>query len=247
MSNYYEDSRLSASDIKAYVNGGFPGLANARTKEDTPALLRGRAIHSAILTPSEFEKTYILKDWDGRTAEGKARAKEAAEKGLVCLSAEDWAACIWAREQTAGINFGETEKEFYTEEEKCKVDGIIQTEATTSLWEIKTISDINNAERAFWDMAYDIQIGHYAKLTGASVAKFLFVAPGQFAMRIIQIESDALVSFREDAARYASEILDARRAGIAEAGKNAVRLPSVKIGALPPEWIAARRALFTGE
>lgn len=59
-------------------------------KDESPAMLRGKAFHCAVLEPDAFDKRYVLKDWDGRTNAGKARKAEVEAAGLKGLDVETW-------------------------------------------------------------------------------------------------------------------------------------------------------------
>lgn len=59
----------------------------------TAAMRLGSAVHSAVLTPSSFRQDYTIKDWDGRTAAGKAHAATIAAFGVEILSVEEADTC----------------------------------------------------------------------------------------------------------------------------------------------------------
>jgi hypothetical protein len=56
-------------------------------RNDTAAMNLGKLVHAlAFDQPHPF----CVKDWDGRTKDGKIRAAEVAEQGLLTIDAEDW-------------------------------------------------------------------------------------------------------------------------------------------------------------
>lgn len=59
-------------------------------ESDGDARLRGSALHCLLNEPDEFAKRYVLKDFDGRTKDGKARKAEVEAAGLKALSVEVW-------------------------------------------------------------------------------------------------------------------------------------------------------------
>lgn len=58
--------------------------------KDTPAKVVGSFVHALLLDPTETDR-FTVKDWDGRTKIGKARAAEVAELGLTVISEADYA------------------------------------------------------------------------------------------------------------------------------------------------------------
>ncbi len=58
--------------------------------DDTDDTLRGSALHCLLLEPDAFASRYALKDYDGRTKEGKARKAEIEAAGLSPLPVEVW-------------------------------------------------------------------------------------------------------------------------------------------------------------
>lgn len=64
-------------------------IDNPDTSESDDTL-RGQALHCLLLEPDCFASRYALKDYDGRTKEGKARKAEIEATGLACLPAEVW-------------------------------------------------------------------------------------------------------------------------------------------------------------
>jgi hypothetical protein len=82
--DYLKHPALSASGMKRILD------CPARFKveqTDTAAMRLGRLIHAiAFDQPHNF----TIKDWDGRTKDGKARAAEVAEQGLEIVDQADW-------------------------------------------------------------------------------------------------------------------------------------------------------------
>lgn len=81
---YLKHPALSASGMKRLLD------SPARFKveqEETPTLGLGRLIHAIAF---DQPHNWTIKDWDGRTKDGKARAAEVAEQGLEICSEDDW-------------------------------------------------------------------------------------------------------------------------------------------------------------
>jgi hypothetical protein len=82
--DYLKHPALSASGMKRLLD------CPARFKveqTDSAAMRLGRLIHAiAFDQPHNF----TIKDWDGRTKDGKARSAEVAEQGLEIVDQDDW-------------------------------------------------------------------------------------------------------------------------------------------------------------
>jgi hypothetical protein len=84
---YLAHPALSASGMKRLLDSPARYRHEMTTPTDTPAMGLGRLIHAiAFGQPHSF----TVKDWDGRTKDGKVRAAEVAEQGLDICSEEDW-------------------------------------------------------------------------------------------------------------------------------------------------------------
>ncbi len=60
------------------------------TDDSTPDRLRGEAVHCLVREPDTFAARFVLKDYDGRTKDGKARKAEVEARGLIPLDVETW-------------------------------------------------------------------------------------------------------------------------------------------------------------
>lgn len=84
---YLDHPALSASGMKHLLDSPARFQWERQNPTDTPTLLLGRLIHALAF---DQPHTYVVKDWDGRTKEGKARAAEVTELGLEFVSDDDW-------------------------------------------------------------------------------------------------------------------------------------------------------------
>jgi hypothetical protein len=83
--DYLAHPALSASGMKRLLD--MPARFKVE-RPDTASMSLGRLIHAIAF---DQPHTFTVKDWDGRTKDGKARAAEVAELGLEICSEDDWA------------------------------------------------------------------------------------------------------------------------------------------------------------
>ena len=72
---YHRLPHASSSQLRRLERSAAHMMAPS---EPTQAMAFGSAVHAAVLEEDLFEQTYYVKDWDGRTKEGKARSEEVA-------------------------------------------------------------------------------------------------------------------------------------------------------------------------
>lgn len=72
---YHRLPQASSSQLRRLERSAAHMMAPS---EPTQAMVFGSAVHAAVLEPELFAREYYVKDWDGRTKEGKARASECA-------------------------------------------------------------------------------------------------------------------------------------------------------------------------
>jgi hypothetical protein len=82
--DYLAHPALSASGMKRLLD--TPARFKVQ-QSDTAAMRTGRLIHAIAF---DQPHTFAVKDWDGRTNVGKARAAEVDELGLEVVSADEW-------------------------------------------------------------------------------------------------------------------------------------------------------------
>lgn len=152
-------------------------------REETKALLFGRAAHSMILTPEDFAQCYeIAPEVDRRTKSGKTEYQEfldyCEETGKEPISGEDAAtiqkmyAAICRSNLASHLLFtGEHEKEFYWTDDmtgepcKCKVDSITNYNGLPFVVDYKTTDSCEDGhfERAAKKYGYQFQAGMYCE------------------------------------------------------------------------------------
>jgi hypothetical protein len=131
--DYLAHPALSASGMKRLLD--MPARFKVE-RPDTSAMSLGRLIHAIAF---DQPHTFTIKDWDGRTTAGKARAAEVAEQGLEICSEDDWNVAqgitdaLKANQLAHSMLYGPMVKHevsaFWTDEEtgvelKCRFDSL---------------------------------------------------------------------------------------------------------------------------
>ena len=93
---YRDSPGINWSTLKAMADSPLEyrhGLTHPR--EDSPAMLLGRAAHCAVLEPDAYAARYVVRPdgIDGRTKAGKAAIEELAASGREVLTADQGALC----------------------------------------------------------------------------------------------------------------------------------------------------------
>lgn len=154
--------------------------------EDTPALHFGRALHSALLTPTAYKRDFLIAPAvDKRTKAGReqyADWKASLPPGAEELNAED-AETIAEMVKTIKRDKGAmallkgTRREvpiFWKERKtgmkcKCRVDAL----GKEAVIDLKTVSDALSFERDAFNYGYHVQAAHYLDGVQAKTGKYL--------------------------------------------------------------------------
>lgn len=140
--------------------------------QPTPAMALGSLAHCASLEPARLAGRYTIKDWDGRTSAGKARAAEVEAAGIQVVSAEDWdrALCMAESVQTHPVAGrllaapGQVEVELQWEDETERYGGRVDLLLQSGqVWDLKTTRDISSraCQRTIAERAYYGQLAWY--------------------------------------------------------------------------------------
>lgn len=134
--DYLAHPALSASGMKRLLDSPARFQWEREHPTETPTILMGRLIHALAF---DQPHNYIIKDWDGRTTAGKARAAQVREQGLDVVSDDDWAvatgiaSALHRNPLASHVLFGDGVKHevsaFWTDEEtgvelKCRFDAL---------------------------------------------------------------------------------------------------------------------------
>lgn len=180
---------LSASDIKALLTSPYKFKQGIK-KSATASQNIGSAIHSLILEPGNFERDFIVADFDKRTKAGKEQAELAENSGKILLKVSEYETAQnvansfkdtdFYREHFV-LDFGDVENSYFSEFEgvkvKCRPDYFNLSK--NIILDLKTTSSENGANpneflKAVANYGYYIQAQWYLNITGAK--NFIFVA-----------------------------------------------------------------------
>ena len=154
--------------------------------EDTAALKFGRALHSAVLTPSAYKKEYaIAPDVDRRTNSGRQQYmawKAALPDGVEEITAEDAKAISemvksirQSKDAMALLKGTRREVPIFWDDKKtgirckCRVDAL----GKGHIVDLKTTTDVMSFERDAEKYGYGVQAGHYLQGVKAKTGKLL--------------------------------------------------------------------------
>jgi exodeoxyribonuclease VIII len=170
--------------------------------EPTAAMLFGTAAHSYILEPETFDEEYKVWQGDRRTKAGKEMYQEILDAGQTPITQQDMVRLEMMRDHvmgnkaTAELLNNKKEVELSLTFDSPYEPGLLckgQIDLYTQdgwLVDLKTIADIDKAEKQFFNLHYDLQLAFYADALLANDmpvkgVKVLFVetaAPHQVAL-----------------------------------------------------------------
>lgn len=206
-------------------------------EEQSPALIMGSAIHSAVLEPDLFPSEYVMAPTsiNKRTNEGKAAyaAFEAANKGKTVLSPEDYATCLAVRDAvhmhpvaSGLLHNGHAEQSFFAVDPetgeliKCRTD--YMHDSGGMIVDLKTTEDASPAGfgKSAANFRYPVQTAWYNDVLDAcfgehpEVWTFLAVEKKPpYCVGIYFTEYDQVARARIAARRDLQRILDCRARG----------------------------------
>ena len=178
---------LSTSDIKQALDNPYKFRIGFKT-EETPAMKLGSLVHTLVLEPSEFNKTYAIAPIaDKRTKEGKAIWAEFSEanqdKIIVDSAMYETAKGMLHSLKTSGVferyfTQGEAETSYIGEAfgAKIKVRPDFFNLEKNLIVDLKCVSNASakGFQRLCANLRYYIQAYLYMRITGAK--QFVFVA-----------------------------------------------------------------------
>jgi hypothetical protein len=231
--------------------------AREEEPEPTAAMLFGSALHSAILTPKEYELDYVVcPKFDKRTKEGKAGYLDFVEKNLnkKVIAADDDELIVAMAEQVFHhplakllLTIGESEKPlFWTDERtgldcKCRpdylrVDGVcVDLKSTTNCLP-------HEFARSVFKYRYHVQAAYYSDgieaATGSPVTDFVFLTIEKeppFGLMVYRLDDDSIEAGRKEYRRDLDTIVEWKKTP--DLYKNVVYLDSKNIVEISlPAW-----------
>lgn len=189
-----KDAIGSTTLKKVALRSAFHAISKEDEEKESPALILGSAIHTAILEPEQFDYQYIASpSFDRRTKEGKVLAEqfEIIAQGKMIIT-KDQLETVKGILKTisqheiaqAMLSGGEAEYSYYWQDEetglmlKCRPDYFNQN----ALIDLKSTRDASVSEftRSCINLGYHIQAAFYLdvfnKANGTNIEDFFFVA-----------------------------------------------------------------------
>lgn len=191
-------------------------------KEETKALLIGKATHSAVLTPAVFRDAYAqAPECDRRTKDGKAiweAAQSALKPGQVALAFDDYAQVMNIADAVSKVWEPNEDVDGWAEtpltgktEHGTAIKGIPDFISGDGwIWDLKTTEDVTErtALRTILSYKYHVQAAHYIRLAQCHRGDIQ-------GHRIVMVEKQA--PFSVAIYEVAGELLEAGRAECATA------------------------------
>jgi len=142
----------------------------------TPAMMKG-SIVDEMITDGKMSDHYAVKNWDGRTKEGRAKTAEVKEKGQVVIEQEMFEQCQGMADAVLGhpdaaemLNHCKKQVPAFATDPttgldlKCLFD-FISMDGDDNQGDLKTtnvdLSDGDNWAREVYNRSYHIQMAHY--------------------------------------------------------------------------------------
>jgi len=217
---YQKETAVSKSDLTLFARSPAHYKCKEKRKE-TPALIFGDAVHTAILQPDIYIKRYAFfpEDHDGRNIDGRARIKEAKEKNLIPLSWNDsgrigeMKEAIRQHPTASKLIYGEGPAEisgFWVDERtglECRLRADKIRSDLGIVIDLKTCEDarFDAFQRSIATYRYHWQGAHYldgvSEITGIPHTNFVLLAIEKeppFAISIYRIDDAAIYAGREE-------------------------------------------------
>lgn len=203
MNDYFEIEAISASQLKTVYSGSY--WKSLIKRKPTPAMELGSLIHTAVLEPELLYSCYGVFVGDRRTKQGKLDWQNYIDNEIKPVTGEQMEMAQEIAKQVAAepyLLFDECEIEHeyffshFGESCKSKIDAYHAPSAT--LIDLKTISDINKAERQFFDLHYDLQLAFYrlalqkAKKPVKQVQVLFVETQAPYTMRLFDLSTDIM-------------------------------------------------------
>ena len=200
---YHASEGLSASGLKLLARS--PAHYKYSVREETPAMRKGTAVHTAVFEPERFAASYVIApDVDKRTKAGKEAWAELEASGKIVLSAKEYETTqamgdAVRNHRLAGplVMDGKAEQSVYWRQPvtiggenreyteilcKCRPDYVKELGEGYVIVDLKTTSDarpLRWGKSAYWDYGYHIQAAHYMigmeSATGERAREFVFI------------------------------------------------------------------------
>lgn len=196
--SYHEIERISASDIKLIAES-IPHWIAYRNIKPTAEMEFGTAFHTFVLEPENFNKTYIVDNFNKRTNEGKSKINEYKEAGKILITEEDYETLYKMKESydKLGLDFhkGIIEEpiifEYLGVECKAKPDVLQKNVLQPKIIDFKTTIDCSDSNIAYSIKKYKYYIQEAFYTLAAGVDNFYFVfceKKPPFGVRVVNLQ-----------------------------------------------------------
>lgn len=215
---------ISSSDIRNILENPY-FFKNGIKKEETESLLLGRAIHSLILEPENFNRDFLLKPkFDLRKNADKEAWAQFLEDTKDCQKsfidsqlyekAKEVAAAFQNNPVSKILSGGIAEASFFGKiaEVDCKCRPDYYNEAKSTIFDLKTASKKGGASpdefiKSVANFGYFIQAWFYKAITGAKNFYFIVIeTEAPFMVGVYSLDNVSL-EFGEQQVKKAFEIL----------------------------------------
>jgi hypothetical protein len=247
--NYFDHPAVSQSSLKdldrSPLHFHAKHIARTAPQEDTPALVFGRDLHTAYLEPEKVQKRVIVKDWDERTKEGKARRAEVDASGIRIITQTEADTCKQIKAMVDALHRDPLVSKIYaarthvehpiTWEDpttgvpcKAKIDFAAKLNGRHAVCDLKSAEDASPDAfaRSIAKYGYARQASQYTDgwsiYTGSPVDSFMFIviekAP-PYAIGVYELDAEAIEKGAADRRRlldlYASCVASGKWPGYA--------------------------------
>lgn len=242
---YHENEAIGSTDLRNYIKSPrlFRDILDGEETKETEALLFGLASHLALLEPKRFAECVALKPkgMSFATVEGKAwRARYGTGKIIVTDDDARHLTGMHARmpaEVRAIFAALRTEVTVRTEMNDLQVQARFDLFGP-KCWDLKSIDDIANVERAIPKRGYHIQKRFYQRVLAAELKSTLVPMGFIFAekvppyrWRIVELDADYDAIADEAIDKALHEILARTKSGCWDDPR------ALHLIASPPEWM----------
>lgn len=179
--DYHAIRAVSATLLKRFIRqtpAHVKAMLDGKLEGDEVSMLKGTALHAALLEPSVFDRDFVVvpdcrrgtKEWKGYETlhAGKTLLKQSDSEDVLGMRAG-----IWGDELCRRLIEACDERELtviWTDDAtglQCKARVDLYSTTRSALLDVKTTSSIDRFERNAWELGYHIQLAWYSRAMSA--------------------------------------------------------------------------------